>query len=485
MWMMAGSKSYILGLLPATGANSRATLDQIKTAVEDVISRFERFAAFYMDHGPRHSLRIIELLDDLLGPIRRDVQLNAIEAFSLAAAAWLHDIGYVIEESAAPDKDDNHHELSASFVRESYQVLGIRSSHLAHVIADLCLAHRRRVNIEDVFRKPKRRILNKVVRVRFLAGLLALADALDCAHDRAPGFHTEYVSSLRDRDSWHWKACQMISGVGFDLDNISVCLDAELEEDGAWEMLVEKVGHLQEELERFVPELIRNGVLLLRVQATYNGNTINGRSLSPLRASQEKLAVFHDLNTVYRVTVIGHSGCRVRRDIEFVNASRGPVSSREHHFYSDASFYELDPDAPVRAWTGSRDLKSRVVRGHRAKSEFEIKFDRQVLPGDTYQYSYELFWPDVFPDSEEFFTGTDFGHDVRFILEVPRDFTIHQIRCHEELADGQKVRLLEKDAPEAADVTAKTKSFVLNVRKKSRSSNCSMSWKWTRPGDPG
>jgi len=481
---MMTQTNYILGLLPTKGANSQATIDQIETTVKGIISRFERFAPFYTDHGPRHSRRIIEILDDMLRPVKKQVQLNSIEAFALAAAAWLHDIGYVISESAAPDQEDNHHELSAQFVTNSHQALGIRSSHLARVISALCKAHRRRVDIPSEMRTSTRRILNKVVRVRFLCGLISLADALDCAHDRAPEFDSEYVSTLRESDAWHWKVCQMISGVGFDFSNIAVCLDAEVTDEKELDMLIEKVGHLQEELDRVVPELIPNGVQLLRVLATYNGSHVDGRTLSPFRDSQEKLAVFHDLRTVYHVAVIGHSGCRVRRDIEFVNAGSQAVTSRQHHFFSDASFYELDPDAPVKAWAKLDELLSRVVAnhgGHRARCEFEVLFGEAVAPGETYGYSYELFWPDVFPDTEESFTGTDFGFDVSFVLEVDRDVEVHLLRCYEDLADGQRVKLAEDNAPEALETSGKTKIYTVSVRKRSRSSNATLSWKWTRP----
>jgi len=475
--------NYLTSVLDDVGVYSKNTLSHLQGTIAALLEKYERYGTYLTDHGHRHCEKIIENLNAILKPVKKTVDLNSMEAFVVLAAAWIHDIGYVIDESAAPNREDNHHELSADFIMQNYQTLGIRSKHVAQIIAGLCLAHRRRVVISEIFNRPKIRVLNRPVRVQFLAALLSLADAFDCAFDRAPEYESNYILRLPEKARWHWEACQLVRGIEFDHGGTRIVLDAVIEDEKGQEDVKRKVGYLQEELERVLAILAGNSIVFLYVEANCNGTTIDGRkiTLAPITESRTKLETFFDLETVYRVTVVQREDCRAVRRVSFVNGSQNPVKMRRHFFYSDSSFFELDPDEPVQAWHGNERLHSKLVSSHPAKCEFDILFPKPVEPGGSFSYVYEIYWPGCFPSDEEFFTGNDYGLKVQYELVVPLAFKISQIACKEVLADGQYITLVELDHPKPAKGTTRKKEFVVEVTKNARSSNTTLSWKWERP----
>ena len=137
----------------------------------------------YTDHYAGHAERVVELTDRLIPPQVR-TQLNNTEIFVLLCAAYLHDIGMSVFPTAASPEvvRERHGALSMQVIDEHRTELPLTSVE-ANAVGALSLAHTH----ADLSRVPQEENIGaNEVRMRFLAALLRLADALDIDYARMP-----------------------------------------------------------------------------------------------------------------------------------------------------------------------------------------------------------------------------------------------------------------------------------------------------------
>ena len=479
--MPSRKRSFLLQLLDSDGLYSRKRFESLRDDAYTILSRFPRFDPFVTEHGPAHASRVIVNLELLLRPRADQVDLGPREAFCLLSSAVLHDLGYAIDRSAAHDGEDEHHKLSADFVAEYHQELGLRNEALSGVLAGLCLGHRRRVSISEAFPTAEVTLGTETVRVRLLAALLSLADALDCTSERAPEFESSYVLKLPAEARKHWRAAQLVRGVKLDHKSAKIILDAQLRSPEDRDILEYKLRHLQEELDRALPYLLPH-IVFVWVEARYNSSVLSARTLAAPSAKsvQAKVETFLDLETRYHLRVTGHSDCRMTRTTTFINAGPDPVSYRSHYFLTDSSVLDLQRHN-IKAKADGAPLKISITSTRRNLVEFDIVFLQPVKPRETSTYSYAVTAPDSLPDDTEFFTGNDYGHRVHFELVVPSAFALKRLWCEEILPDGQHTEIVDVETPEPSRVTKTTKKFALDIDKTIRGSNCRFYWTWERP----
>jgi len=224
---------------------------------------------FHNDHGVGHSKRVIEYIEKILGN-QGVKKLNDIEAFLLLSSAWFHDIGLLINEYngkilISDEIRSKHHMLSQIFIIQNYPIFGIRSEHLAKSIGDLCFTHRRMVSIESFFLQDPINLLGKEVRLQFLAGVLRLADALDCDARRAPEIDSKYIMKLPETQIIHWRCCQLLTGVGIDYRNQSIIIDACQKDLKDYEIILWKIKDVNIEFDSVSSILHRNNIHISRL----------------------------------------------------------------------------------------------------------------------------------------------------------------------------------------------------------------------------
>jgi hypothetical protein len=156
-------------------------------------------------HGSFHANRIIDILGNMI-PDNVLNHFNELECFSLLSSAYLHDIGLLVEPSAKR----NHAATTAEFINSNFDHLGLDPFE-ATIVATICRAHAADFDIFST--APVVVVGRHQVRVRFLAALLRLADALDVDFRSAPPYFDPLTldPSLTTR----WRIHQSISGVLF------------------------------------------------------------------------------------------------------------------------------------------------------------------------------------------------------------------------------------------------------------------------------
>jgi hypothetical protein len=207
---------------------------------------------FFNDHGVGHAERVIEYLDKLLEEEKN--YLSKLEVFILLTAAWLHDIGMMINVKDGKTLSNTeirqyHHELSRIFIRQHYQILGLPNRHIGYALADICYCHRRTVKIESIFTKREPfEFLGDSFRPRFLSALLRIADSMDCDARRAPELITNVIMKLPEKSRKHWLVCQSISGVDVSKQDSALIVDGSYTSSSEKKLLKEKVLDLYDEI---------------------------------------------------------------------------------------------------------------------------------------------------------------------------------------------------------------------------------------------
>lgn len=272
-------------------------LNQVARAAREVLESANMFAPFFTDHGEAHARGVIEALDQLIpqemypgGESRR--ALHPYEAFLLLSAAWLHDTGMAkggdwLEQAKQSGHkkgqpagcNDPHCPLLSGLPREGEEGRVIRRCHhcfsmwaingslgqtagLADfertLVGRLARAHNYHVDIDNV--RDAQGVLKVTVRLRFLASLLRLADAMDVVYSRIPNVHPNLFAKDSEAQL-HWDLHHLVTDVDPDLPNgnIKVHIMAASEEDAA---IVKRyrVRELQEELNSVRSVLAKQGI---------------------------------------------------------------------------------------------------------------------------------------------------------------------------------------------------------------------------------
>ncbi|MEW6618959.1 MAG: HEAT repeat domain-containing protein [bacterium] len=219
------SKDSILNLLTEIQQNierySAKELEYLPASC-DYFGTFNR-------HGMSHSLKVKELMDEIVNPAPRpkgrgilnDVSiaplhprpegrgitgcgvkdknlLNEYEYFLLKAASYLHDIGLVPEngedyknKETAQKARKEHNRRSYEKIMKEWREIGLSDESMANQIAIICRAHPKKESLDELQDAQYTFAGNSYkVRLQLLAAILRLADALDADKDRIP---PEYI----------------------------------------------------------------------------------------------------------------------------------------------------------------------------------------------------------------------------------------------------------------------------------------------------
>ena len=165
---------------------------------------------WFTDHGIRHSMRIIDHIENIVEPLfDSDNSLTAEEAYVLCASAYLHDIGmqYLKWENnrvSQPVNDltnEDFDEIRKQHAQKSFELirqrlikrdrdsldLGLDDDNYLEPIALVCKGHSTEY-FSDVIKKLEHTPLtpsNKKFRGELLVALLLFADELDLHNSRA------------------------------------------------------------------------------------------------------------------------------------------------------------------------------------------------------------------------------------------------------------------------------------------------------------
>jgi molecular chaperone HtpG len=262
---------------------------ELRSVIEDWLSYIPQTFPHYTRHTVRHSDAIIVQLSKLLfldeDPEQPVIKLSAMEAYILAAAAYLHDAGMVTSDrqkkeilessewkawtsdgsgarrlkeidtfrtGSSPTDPQirnfladvqtrfliaefvrrTHHLRARDFMIQNVEQLGrfsLGDPVLLRTIAAVCVSHGlRQDELEDPDQYPERSdILDQPVNVRFLAILLRLGDLLDLSNDRACPLLLNAASPLPAESLAHWTQYSRINQRLTSTDRIEVIARCE------------------------------------------------------------------------------------------------------------------------------------------------------------------------------------------------------------------------------------------------------------------
>jgi tetratricopeptide (TPR) repeat protein len=247
----------------------RQAYDHLRGNIEEYILDFVAMnIRYFTSHGKKHSLGVVQQIASLLpDAVRSD--LSSTEALVLLCAAWLHDVGLLVNRDQTErtlDYDEiraRHHELGRDVIIKTYAEAGIPDHNLASLIGDVCYCHSRKVDIEGYFPQARLTLGRDLVRPRFLAALLRLADALDVGESRAPARMMRKLAEFPLEARLHWDICRVMR-VGYDDETISVSATARKDEHQTAEdyrrLFYCKFGDLADEFRGVRPILQAHGL---------------------------------------------------------------------------------------------------------------------------------------------------------------------------------------------------------------------------------
>lgn len=270
---MPSQDAALLTYIQASHPGYFGKVIELREAVGAWLAYIPQTFPHYTSHTLQHSEEIVRQASNLLfedgDSTRPTIQLSGVEAYSLVAAAYLHDAGMVASDgekakilaseewrawttgegggakrhreihelrhgSTPPNENERnfladhqlrfliaefirrrHHFRAADVIEQHHYSLGrfaFDDPILQRTISDICVAHGlRQYELEDNERYPSRRdIRGECANVRLLAILLRLADLLDMANDRACPLLLNAACPLPADSYAHWTQYQRI-----------------------------------------------------------------------------------------------------------------------------------------------------------------------------------------------------------------------------------------------------------------------------------
>lgn len=159
-------------------------LAQIENAAKSVLTYTVAKFPYYTPHDFSHSQNVEEILNWLI-PDETRLKMNEHEIFFLLIAAWLHDWGMVASKSEDAEEVRNLHNIRSETNFEKLHDKIHLSLAEARIAGRICRGHRQEnllgSGYDDSFLGS-----NILIRVRFLAALLRIADECDVTSNRTP-----------------------------------------------------------------------------------------------------------------------------------------------------------------------------------------------------------------------------------------------------------------------------------------------------------
>lgn len=185
---------------------------------------------YYTDHTVAHSDRITTRLDGLSTGIMAGASpLSPHEVYILLAAAYLHDIGMQNEYFLNGDLvriRDQHEKITYEMIVGSidgtgrFRQLGLHPDpDLVSAVAKVAAGHRHGDLSASQFEQFP--YGDEMIRLRLLAALLRLGDALDIDHRRVL-MENLLVKRVPHESQYHWHRCYYVSGVAIEDEFIQI-----------------------------------------------------------------------------------------------------------------------------------------------------------------------------------------------------------------------------------------------------------------------
>ena len=244
----------------------------IESRVKDFYRFWQVHAPHYTDHGKTHCKTLEKNLDELI-PDDFKNEIDEYEIFLLLSSVYLHDVGIMCATKVKEEDEkirESHHERSRQFIIDNMK--DVLNGSERYVVGNISFAHRDIVPLSDIVRVKTVRhstLGNKEVRVRFLAGLLRLADSCDLCHTRTTR-DLATVSKLSEEASFHHALHERVSGISFDTKEKTICLDLNIASNKE-KSICQKylVNRLQTSLNSVKDTLIRNSIFYIDVSARF------------------------------------------------------------------------------------------------------------------------------------------------------------------------------------------------------------------------
>jgi hypothetical protein len=199
--------------------------------LKELLIHIENAHPNFTSHGPDHSKSVIMNFEKIV-PKKKWIIFSSLEILVFLCAAWFHDVGMSDFEGKLPECSseeerkelrrfirDNHADRSEKYVidQSNYRRLHLEYA-LAEIIGVVCKAHVNEYDIMNIRARwgPMQGYEQYgEIRVRLIAALLRLADALDLGYRRVKealitvyNIPKNYVESIP-----HIKGALLISGV--------------------------------------------------------------------------------------------------------------------------------------------------------------------------------------------------------------------------------------------------------------------------------
>jgi tetratricopeptide (TPR) repeat protein len=202
----------------------------------------------YTDHGVSHCESVESNLNELI-PDGIKNNLNEYEIFLLLCAVWLHDIGMTSFEKCEDITREKHHELGRILIRND-KINGIRlNEHEKVVVGELVFGHCAQIDqIEEITRIERLNNKSEIIRIKYLACLLRLADVCDVSHNRT---HDVILASeaIDPISKVHHELHQRITSIEFDIESNKIIVYATVKSEKDKELLEKTIiNYIQKEL---------------------------------------------------------------------------------------------------------------------------------------------------------------------------------------------------------------------------------------------
>jgi hypothetical protein len=287
-------------------------LDNVKDYTKQNLLRFWQIRApHFVDHGETHSSSIESLLARII-PTTVLERMGEHEIFLLLCGVWLHDIGMISKEQGETDNEvrEKHNVKSRELIRNSLPEIQLTDDE-RYVVGEIAFYHRKSEDINNAVETYETQFGSTVskIRVRFLCGLLRLADGCEIAHSRSSRKLLQ-INDLDEEAKFHHEIHLHVSAVDFDNISQEILISARVKND-ADKLLLENFlkADLEKELVTVKAVLSKYGVEYETVKPIITIDSFANAMPKPLTEStslslEEKLLAIEKRTGYYPVMVM-------------------------------------------------------------------------------------------------------------------------------------------------------------------------------------
>lgn len=213
---------------------------QIEHLAEKFLRFIPRSIPDYPSHGVDHSIKIIKYIDSMIK--NWFIDLSSEEIYLLYLAAWLHDIGNIIDRNT-------HNICSARIIDESPFIESLLGRITQNQLSWIAKAHSSSCDINEV---P---IEIGNIRLRFISALFRILDACEIINTKCPTeVYNIIEKNLSPESKKYWESHRSIISIEFKSTGICYCVTNETKSD----LLIK---HLRKEIESVRDIIIYNGIM--------------------------------------------------------------------------------------------------------------------------------------------------------------------------------------------------------------------------------